>query len=611
MKKRIRTKLTAFFVALTLVFMIGVPAFATPDEEVMTACKGNCGQCPSLVIPGIFQSEVFLYDENGEIAVNADGQQYEGPFYLESTMEIVKVALSKALVPLIMALVLQRDVADMLATNVGEAIGEILMTNIKCDENGDPIKDIRATKYPTSVEYLSEHDREHILDNVPLQKYIDVAGADHLYFFSYYSLGNMIDTVEELYDYIQLIKKQTGHDKINIVPISQGGSLANMLLQMYKDKGRDISEDINRIVYVVPAKNGSTLVGEIIEYGLLDDDEAIYGYMIPKLLEGDWYGYLINLALRIFPKDVLNSILDSAVKGLVDGLKYSTLIWGLCPKENYPAGAEMYLSDESTKEIRRQTDIFYQAQCNADQNILDAIASGVKVFDICGYNYSLYAIVDSWDNVNADGIIQLESTSMGAVSYGVDVELPEGYVTENPHCTNYEHNHIDPHNIVDARAGLLPDTTFYFYNQNHERTGNNDVVMRLAVDLLTDENFVDVYSYPDRYPQFNTARNTKGISNDIKAAKTMDFSAMDPAVAAELETAIAKVEAELENTVVDNEALDAAKEEFYAARAKARGEQYPAENEDQTNEILGKIFKLASDVTYKFFGPRGWFDIML
>ena len=82
MKKRISTKLTAFFVALTLVFMIGVPAFAAPDEDVMTACKGNCGQCPSLVIPGIFQSEVFLYDENGEIAVNADGEQYAGTVYL-------------------------------------------------------------------------------------------------------------------------------------------------------------------------------------------------------------------------------------------------------------------------------------------------------------------------------------------------------------------------------------------------------------------------------------------------------------------------------------------------------------------------------------------------
>ena len=605
MKKSLWTKLVATLVALTLVFTIVVPAFAGNNGK----CDGDCGQCPSLVIPGIFQSEVFLYDENGEIAVNGDGEQYSGPFYLESTAEIVKIAVARLLVPLVLALGFQNDFFDMLATQAGEAIGDILLENIKCDENGKVIKDIRATKYNTSVAELSDHDREHVLDNVPLEKYIEIAGADHLYFFSYYSLGNMIDTVEELYDYIQMIKEQTGHDKINIVPISQGGSLANMLLQMYKDKGRKISEDINRIVYVVPAKNGSTLVGEIIEHGLLDDDEAIYGYMIPRLLDGEWTGYLINLVLRFFPKDVLNSLLDGAVEGLIDnGLKYSTLIWGLCPSENYPAGAEKYLSDENTKEIRRQTDIFYNAQLNADQNILDAKAAGVKVFDICGYNYSLYAIVDSWDNVNADGIIQLESTSMGAVSYGVDVELPEGYVTENPRCTNPDHNHIDPHNIVDARAGLLPDHTFYFYNQNHERTGSNDVVMQLAVELLTDENFTDVYTYPDRFPQFNTARDSKGIINDIKRAKQMDTSALAPEVAQEFETAIAKVEAVLANTVVDNEALEAAKEEFYIARAHAEGYEYTPEEVDKTEQILASVFKLANDLVYKFFGPRGWFD---
>ncbi len=604
MKNSLWTKIIATLVALTFVFSAVIPALAGADGE----CDGDCGQCPSLVIPGIFQSEVFLYDENGEIALNADGQPYEGPFYLESTEEIVKIALSKALVPLLMALVFQHDFNDSLAKGVGEAIGEILMENIRCDENGKVVKNIRATKYSASVAELSEHDRDHILDNVPLEKYIEIAGADHLYFFSYYSLGNMIDTVEELYNYIQMIKEQTGHDKINIVPISQGGSLANLLLQMYKDKGRDISEDINRIVYVVPAKNGSTLVGEIIENGLIDDDEALYDYMIPRLMDYSWSSYLINLAIRIFPKDVLNSVLDAAVDGLVNGLRYSTLIWGLCPAENYPAGAEKYLADESMKEIKRQTDIFYNAQVNADQNILDAIDSGVKVFDICGYNYSLYAIVDSWDNVNADGIIQLESTSMGAVSYGVDVELPEGYVTEDPKCTNPDHNHIDPHNIVDARAGLLPDHTFYFYNQNHERTGSNDVVMLLAVELLTDENFTDVYTYPDRFPQFNTARNTKGIINDIKAAKAMDTSSLDPAVALELENAIAKVEAQLADTVVDNEALDAAKEEFYVARAHAQGSEYVKPEEDKVEATLTKIMKFANDITYRFFGPRGWFD---
>ena len=58
MKKTILSKLTAAFVALTLVFMLGAPAFAAPaaESEVMTSCGGNCDQCPSLVIPGIFQA---------------------------------------------------------------------------------------------------------------------------------------------------------------------------------------------------------------------------------------------------------------------------------------------------------------------------------------------------------------------------------------------------------------------------------------------------------------------------------------------------------------------------------------------------------------------------
>lgn len=605
MKKSIFAKLLAVVLALVLAFGAVIPAFAQTSGK----CDGDCDQCPSLVIPGIFQSEVFLYDENGEIAVNADGQPYTGPFYMESTEEIIKIALVRLLVPLLMALGFQHDYFDLLSTQAGEAVGDILMKNIKCDENGKVIKDIRATKYNASVADLSEHDRNHILNNVPLQKYIDIAGADHLYFFSYFSLGNMIDTVEELYDYIQMIKEQTGHDKVNIVPISQGGSLANLLLQMYKDKGRDISEDINRIVYVVPAKNGSSIVGEILEYGLLDDDEALYSYMIPRLMGNTSSSYLINLLIRLFPKDVLNSFLDGAFDGLINnGLKYSTLIWGLCPQENYPGAAEKYLNDENTKEIRRQTDIFYEAQCNADRNILDAIDSGVEVFDICGYNYSLYAIVDCWDDVSADGVIQLESTSMGAYACGVDVELPEGYVTEDPNCTNPDHNHIDPHNLVDARAGLLPDHTFYFYNQNHERTGSNDVVMKLAVALLTDENFTDVYSYPDQFPQFNTARDTDDIIRDVENMKAKDLSDLDPAVAAELEAAIVKVDAVIENTVVDTDALEEAKDDFYRARAKAEGTEYNPDEVDKTEETLTKFTKLASDLAYKFFGPRGWFD---
>ena len=62
MKKSLWTKIVATVVALALVMGVAVPAFAQNGGK----CDGDCGQCPSLVIPGIFQSEVFLYDENGE-----------------------------------------------------------------------------------------------------------------------------------------------------------------------------------------------------------------------------------------------------------------------------------------------------------------------------------------------------------------------------------------------------------------------------------------------------------------------------------------------------------------------------------------------------------------
>ena len=42
------------------------------------------------------------------------------------------------------------------------------------------------------------------------------------------------DVGEGAYEYIQKVKEETGHDKVNVVSISQGGSVANMLFEIYK-----------------------------------------------------------------------------------------------------------------------------------------------------------------------------------------------------------------------------------------------------------------------------------------------------------------------------------------------------------------------------------------
>ncbi len=583
---------------LSVVMLIGcfsATAFAIEEAYI-----------PSIVIPGIFQSETKYY-ENGA-ATNA-----EPPFFMDSTIEIVGLALTDALIPIAKLLTTQEDKDNKAAQAVADILGEVLMEKSRCDENGKFVHDIRATKYNDCFADLSAHDQEYILDQIPLQNYIDIAGGENLYFFSYASLGNMIDTATELYDFIQFVKEDTGSDKVNIVPISQGGSVANALMQIYADNGRSVAEDINRIVYVVPALDGSTLIGEIYQYGLLDDEE-LYTTMLPSLMgEEDMVSYLVNVVLRIMPNANVNSILDTAVYTLInDYMRYSTLLWGLCPSGNYEACREMYLMDEGLEEIRRQTDWFYGAQKNRYTNIENAIEDGVKVFDIVDYNVPLYQLVDSWDKVNADGIIQLDSTSMGAFSYGVDVKLGDDYVATHNNCSDPEnHNHTDPNGIVDACTGLLPETTFYFYNQNHERTGSNDVIMKLVTELLVDETFVDVFSKPDKFPQFNVGRNSKGLMKDVAEMKKYDTSDLTEKEKALLEDAIAQAEAQLDQTNVDIDAFEDAKSNFYSVRDQILNrDKEPEEKENDSymnfGDALKQIFQMLSDILYLFFGNAGF-----
>ncbi len=598
-------KITALIMAVIMI-AVSCPAaaFAAEKEKVI----------PSVIVPGIFQSEVFYY-ENGEIACDKDGKPLAVPFFMDSTDKIVKEAVPKVLFPILRLLITQRDKNGKSAKAVADTLCSILMKKQLSDGSGRFINDVRATKYNNSFADLCKHDKDYILANLPLERYIEKGGAENLYVFSYASLGNMIDTANELYEFIQFVKSDSGSDKVNIVPISQGGSIADALLQIYADKGISLSEDINRVVYVVPALDGSILVGEIYEYGLIDDDIELYKNMIPSLMgEDDWTAYLVNILLRLLPNSTLNSILDEVADTLVgDYLSYSTLIWGLVPSKNYPAARAKYLMDKKHVDIVKQTDWFYKAQKNRFDNIKKAIADGVEVFDIVNYNYTLYELVDSWDDVNADGVIHFESESMGCYSAGVDKKLPDGYTSPVNNCANPEHHdHSDPNGIVDAYCGLLPETTFFFFGQDHEQTGNNNIIMYLVAALLTDPDFEDVHTYPDEFPQFNVARDSNGLVRDIAKMKAVDTSSFSPEDKAEFEAVIKQAESAVENTNMKSADFDTAKENFYKVTDRIlNGEPKPAPAKKgfDKDAFLLKIFKSISDKLFEILGGKGFSDI--
>lgn len=564
---------------------------------------------PTIIIPGLFQSETYHY-VNGEKETNADGEPLAAPFYISVSKELVGAILTTALVPITTMFITQHDKDQLAAKAFSKIVGELLMGKQQSNANGEFIDDVRPEYYNGSFATLTEEQQEKVLSHFPVEEYFDLAGAEYLYVFNYVSTGNMIQTANDLYDYIQFVKEDTGAKKVNLVPVSQGGSITNGLFKVYEEKGIAISKDVNRIVFTVPALDGAALLGDCYRYGLNDESEALYTTMFPSVLGKEGYlGYLINILLRLMPNADVNNLLDIVADTLIkDHLKYSTLLWGLIPSGDYEACRDMYLSGDDMAEIRRQADWYYDAQLNSESYVLKAKALGVEVFDIVDTNVELYQLAVSYDEVQADGIIHVDSTSMGAYSTGVYEKLPENYTPTRRMCWNPTHNHTDPEGIIDACSGLLPDHTFYFSGQNHATTASNDALMSLVIHLLTDESFKNVYSYPDKFPQFNYSRETLQLRKDVDTMREYDRTALTTADANELDAAIAQVDAMLAVTVVDVNAYKAANDRFYAIYDKIAGGD-SLFSDKNTSKTLYVVSKSISDALYAVYGDAAFSEM--
>ena len=385
---------------------------------------------PSIVVPGVFQCDNRLYDDDGNEMLKSDGTPYERPFFIDATQDVIKDALENALIPVSKLLITQKDKEERAAEAIADVVGRTIAEKNRCDENGNFVYNVKAIEYNTALSNLSDYDRTFALNAIPLNAYVEKVGLDHLYFYSYVSLGSIKQLAEGLFDLIQIAKEETGSDKVNLAPISQGGSIFNALMQLYKDKGLNLADDVHRVVLIVPAADGTAILGDIYRDGIIDDADALYGYMLPSLIgEDQMTGYLVNLLLRLFPNADLNNILDKTTDKMVeDYLEYSTALWALIPSEDYPALREKFLMDEEDAYIRSETDWYYNAQLTHKDNIMQAKNDGVEFFDLVDYNYDLYCICDSWDKLNADGVIHVNSTSLGAYTTSSRDTLPENYV---------------------------------------------------------------------------------------------------------------------------------------------------------------------------------------
>ena len=596
-------RLTAILLAAMLVMGLALPAQAktAPPQAPGGAEWELDGEHPSIIVHGIGQSEVFLYeDDNITKVIGSDGKPVQGwPPKID-----INGVIPKLIFPLLGSLLLQSDI--FLTSTLRDVAGDILSV-FAMDLEGRPVQNMQVDRWhrygggdPTSFEDLktiAPEQRRAALNHIPLDQMGELVGEDMMYYFAYDSFGNLEDITDELYQLIQDILVKHGTDKVNIIPISLGGTIINPLVERYNDS---IVDQLNNVVYVIAALDGSNLVGDLYTRQFATDNESLYRTMIPGLVDG-YLGYLLNVVLRLLPKRLVLKVVDAVIDGVVGGVvSRSTMIWALLPQAYYDQAVAEWLTAPEMASIKRQVADYHTAQVNSRANILDMQARGVRCYAIVDYNFPMYNFVASAKHVNSDGLLQTDSPSLGGTSFGVDVPLPDDYVPKYP-------GYMDKDRIVDASTGALYKTTWYFKDQDHERTGRSDVVMRLVMRLAGGKDAQDITTMPE-WPQFNYGRDGRWLASNVDRYKDFDAAAIeDEADRAEFIAAYAELKRQAEATVVKPGETEAIQKRFSDIMIKL-GEWGVPQPQPAWEQGLDKFARFLSEALYFAYGPRGFID---
>lgn len=535
-------KIISILLCVLMVFSCTGVAFAANENTYTPDYDENT---PVVVLHGIGQNNTYILDENGNRRLDSTGDYMTGwPLEID-----VGALISRILPNFIFSIITRQD--NGLSDAMREGAYEFLYA-IHKDNEGNYENDVEVPCYNVPMSEMPKEEREHIYDMIPLRRCGEIIGEDNLYYFGYDSLGDIQATTDRLHKYInETVLPQTGAKQVNICPISLGGTVAVNYIDKYpEDHGL-----IKKMVYVVPAIDGSDIVGDVLTGNLsIYDDETLYNKLLVTLMGDTYTTYLLNIVLRILPSTVLRQALEGLCEGAVEAaIRNTTQLWALCPTKYYPEAREKWLSDDEHAVIREKVDAFMEARADFEENTNSIIANGGSVYDIVCYDLELFPLTADYRTTNSDGIIQSASTSMGATFAPLGSTLGENYTAKGTYCSNPAHNHLSPDGMVDATTGLLPCTTWFFKGQSHEDLANNDVVLTLATELMTDDNMVDVYSNPVAYPQFNNARSIRLFNRNIELWNKTDKSAVSADKAAAIEKAIADINALKGETVIDRE----------------------------------------------------------
>lgn len=307
---------------------------------------------------------------------------------------------------------------------------------------------------------------------------------------------------EQLKDFIEYVKRQTGSDGVYLVAESMGTVEMDTYFSRYGFDG------ILGAVWYNGAYRGVASCSDSFSNQNNFSVKAISDYLNQLGVFADSQ-LLYDLFAALESSGLLQTVFDSVYSGtlaLEESGMFSRFLreyigripgfWSLVSSEDYPAAREFAFPTDEIKEeysvLLEKLDRYYnEVSSKTDEIMANALEKTGKVGVVCGYGEYMPPVTSD-STRQSDSVILTADESSGATCAPIGETFAETYVQK----INDGHDHISPDRVIDASTAFFPDNTWFVKFGHHSFSGGKE----LTEQIFFTEGF-NVFS-SESYPQF-------------------------------------------------------------------------------------------------------------
>jgi len=466
--KRVWKSVLSVALALVLIVTVCVPAFAGVKKPT-----------PVIHVHGFNACDLYNYDET-KVPLPLKEDQVE--FYAAAAVVAAK-------------LVEQMSVPnapfdkEAFIEDLGR-VAELLTFN--CDKDGNPDN---GSYYITYDGPLSEHMEERFGEDyddpdannsgaLAYEKQLgEEIGYDRVYTFFYDYRLDSVESAEKLDDYIQMVKKQTGSQKVSIIADSEGGQTLAAYFDAYMKK-----DDVERAIFVNPAFAGVSVADMYSgNYTVSEEGANNYFLAMAKTLNSGNLEAIITAAVYLLQYQIhtlsgnMNDIAEDEelmekmyLEFFKPAIGNIPIFYEFLPYEDFDDAMDYLIkigfmdtkSDLYTKICR-----YHKVQGRLAKNLKKLQKRGVQVAIIANYGSPNIPLTDAFNN-QTDSLIDTEYSS----AYATVADYGEVLPVSNS-------IYYSPDRVIDATTCALPNNTFFIRGVMHTMFNYRTDALNLIIDM--------------------------------------------------------------------------------------------------------------------------------